>query len=86
VIALIVDRGGKGVDFEGGVAAAAFVTGGALPPHLYGHASTSPMHVADLHFTICLLAGLTEAACRDDDIPGVPPIGANSCFTFKTFI
>jgi hypothetical protein len=44
------------------------------------------MHVADLHFTICLLAGLTEAACRDDDIPGVPPIGANSCFTFKTFL
>jgi hypothetical protein len=30
--------------------------------------------VADLHFTICLMAGLTEDDCRDDDIEGVPPI------------
>ena len=67
-------RGGKGVDFEGGVAGAAFVTGGALPSHLWGLASDSPMHVADLHFTICRLAGLTDAACRDDAIPGVPPV------------
>lgn len=32
------------------------------------------MHVADLHFTICMMAGLTEVECRDDDIPGVPPV------------
>ena len=69
-----MQRGGKGTDYEGGVATAAFVTGGALPSHLYGQASDSPMHVADLHFTICLLAGLSDAACRDDDIPGVPPV------------
>lgn len=64
----------EGTDFEGGVATAAFVTGGALPSHLYGQVSNSPMHVADLHFTICLLAGLSDTACRDDDIVGVPPI------------
>lgn len=27
-----------------------------------------------LHFTICRLAGLPDAACRDDAIPGVPPV------------
>jgi hypothetical protein len=32
------------------------------------------MHLVDLHFTICLLAGVGEAGCRDDDIPGIPPI------------
>ena len=67
-------RGGKGTDFEGGVATAAFVTGGALPSHLYGQASDSPIHLVDLHFTICLLAGLTDAACRDDATPGIPPV------------
>ena len=63
-----------GTDFEGGVATAAFVTGGALPSALYGQASSSPIHVVDLHFTICLLAGLSNVACRDDDTEGVPPI------------
>ena len=48
--------------------------GGALPPHLYGQASDSPIHLVDLHFTICLLAGVSETACRDDNVPGVPPI------------
>ena len=67
-------RGGKGTDFEGGVSTAAFVTGGALPSHLYGEVSNSPMHVADLHFTICLLAGVSDHACRDDAVAGVPPI------------
>lgn len=65
-------RGGKGTDFEGGVATAAFVSGGALPAHLYGHVSNSPVHLADLHFTICLLTGINEAGCRDDDTEGVP--------------
>lgn len=63
-------RGGKGTDFEGGVATAAFVTGGALPSHLYGQASNSPIHLVDLHFTICLLAGVNENDCRDDHTPG----------------
>ena len=68
-------RGGKGTDFEGGVSTAAFVSGGALPSHLYGHVSNSPIHLVDLHFTICLLAGVSEAGCRDDAmIDGVPPI------------
>jgi arylsulfatase A-like enzyme len=67
-------RGGKGTDFEGGVSTAAFVTGGALSAHLFGQVSTSPMHVADLHYTICLMAGVPEVDCRDDDVPGVPPI------------
>ena len=56
------------------MATAAFVTGGALPRDLYGQVSNSPMHLVDLHFTICLLAGVSEADCRDDHTPGVPPI------------
>ena len=67
-------RGGKGTDFEGGVRVAAFVTGGALPSALRGSASWSPLHVSDLHVTICRLAGLTDAQCRDDDTAGVPPV------------
>ena len=78
-------RGGKGTDFEGGVATAAFITGGALPPHLFGQASDSPIHLVDLHFTICLLAGLDDAACRDDAIPGVPPVdGVDLRAAFQT--
>lgn len=64
----------EGTDFEGGVATAAFVSGGGLPSHLRGQVSNSPLHLVDLHFTICLLAGVSEADCRDDDTPGIPPI------------
>ena len=63
-----------GTDFEGGVAAAAFVTGGALPSSLFGKASSSPIHLVDLHFSICLMAGLSDEECRDDDTPGIPPV------------
>jgi hypothetical protein len=32
------------------------------------------LHLVDLHFTICLLAGVPEADCRDDDAADLPPI------------
>ena len=50
-------RGGKSSDFEGGVRVSAFVSGGALPASLRGAKRTGLMHVADLHATLCGLAG-----------------------------
>ncbi len=40
-------RGGKVSDFEGGVRATAFVTGGLLPANLRGKNSTALIHVTD---------------------------------------
>ena len=50
------------------------MTGGALPSSLFGKASSSPIHLVDLHFSICLMAGLSDKECRDDDTPGIPPV------------
>eukprot|EP01059_Diplonema_ambulator_P001946 TRINITY_DN1159_c0_g1_i1.p1 TRINITY_DN1159_c0_g1~~TRINITY_DN1159_c0_g1_i1.p1 ORF type:complete len:498 (+),score=132.38 TRINITY_DN1159_c0_g1_i1:36-1529(+) len=66
-------RGGKGTDFEGGVRAAGFVTGGLLDASLRGTTITSAMHLVDLHLTFCKMAGLTDEQCSDN-VPGLPPI------------
>ena len=67
-------RGGKGNDFEGGVRAAAFATGGLLHESLKGKSLTTPMHVADFWPSFCLMAGGSEEDCMHDRIPGLPDV------------
>jgi len=51
-------RGTKAEPWEGGVRAAAFVSGGFLPERVRGTNLTAFMHIADWYPTICNLAGV----------------------------
>jgi arylsulfatase B len=57
-------RGGKSLDFEGGVRVVSFVAGGRLrlPP---GSAVHAPIHICDWYRTFGVLAGLEPAAIDD---------------------
>ena len=57
-------------DFEGGVRVSAFVSGGALSASLRGTKRAGLMHVADLHATLCRLAGAPLGGQEH----GVPPV------------
>lgn len=61
-------RGGKLSDFEGGVRVNAFISGGALPSSLRGTKRDGTIAIADLHATICTLAGVP--------IPDTAPLAA----------
>eukprot|EP01063_Lacrimia_lanifica_P001939 TRINITY_DN11001_c0_g2_i2.p1 TRINITY_DN11001_c0_g2~~TRINITY_DN11001_c0_g2_i2.p1 ORF type:complete len:493 (+),score=163.32 TRINITY_DN11001_c0_g2_i2:27-1505(+) len=73
-------RGGKTTDYEGGVRVAAFAAGGLVPPRLRGVAIDAPMHVADVHTTFCLMAGLPWAEIEDTvaGLPGVDGVDVRS--------
>ena len=62
-------RGTKHSNWEGGLRAAAFVSGGRIPPHLRGTSSDVVGHIADWYATICGLAGVDAS----DDSP-TPPL------------
>ena len=70
-------RGGKYSDWEGGVRAVAFVSGGYLPPERRGVVLDEPVHIADWYATLPALAGILEL---DDDVQGgrFPPIDAKN--------
>jgi len=61
-------RGTKHSNWEGGLRAAAFVSGGRIPPHLRGTSSDVVGHIADWYATICGLAGVDAS----DDSPTAP--------------
>jgi hypothetical protein len=61
-------RGTKHSNWEGGMRAAAFVSGGLIPPQLQGTRSNVVGHIADFYSTICVLAGVDFA----DDSPIKP--------------
>jgi hypothetical protein len=52
-------RGEKNTNWEGGVRAAAFVSGGFVPSHVRGTTAQMVMHIADWYPTFCHLAGLS---------------------------
>lgn len=56
-------RGTKHSNWEGGMRAAAFVSGGLIPEALRGTRSAVVSHIADWYSTICVLAGVDY---RDD--------------------
>ncbi len=68
-------RGGKYSDWEGGVRAVAFVSGGYLPTDRRGVVMEEAVHIADWYATLPALAGFTDL---DDDAQGghFPPIDA----------
>ena len=51
-------RGGKYSDFEGGVRAVAFASGGYIPPERRGKKVTQPIHICDWYATLPALAGI----------------------------
>lgn len=67
-------RGSKHSNWEGGMRAAAFVSGGLIPPARRGTHSAVVSHIADWYSTICTLAGVDYT----DDSPIAPlPVDAS---------
>lgn len=65
--------GGKETDFEGGIRAVTFVTGGFLPEHRRGQIETGYMHTADWYTTFCSLVGVNHKDESAADA-GLPPV------------
>lgn len=67
-------RGGKFTDFQGGVRATAFLSGGWLPAQLRGRRFDGYVHIADWYVTFGRLAGLSALARSDSPAnSSVPP-------------
>ena len=66
-------RGSKVSDFEGGVRAVAFLSGGYLPISVRGGRHTGYIHVADWYGTLAKLVGVDPS----DNVPGLPPVDSN---------
>jgi arylsulfatase A-like enzyme len=76
-------RGGKYSDWEGGVRATAFVSGGYLPPDRRGKVLHDPIHICDWYATLPALAGVdvreeeTKASSSSSsDKSRIPPVDA----------
>ena len=65
-------RGSKHSNWEGGVRAAAFVSGGLIPNAMRGTESHVVMHIADWYSTFCFLAGVSHS-----DDPPVKPLAVD---------
>jgi hypothetical protein len=69
-------RGFKGSWWEGGCRAAAFASGGYLPPAVRGSRFDGIMHIADWAHTLCIAGGGSEQFCASDPTAaeaGLPP-------------
>ena len=62
-------RGEKRTNFEGGIRAAAFVSGGLVPAKLRGTHSSVRLHIVDWFPTFCQLAGVDPG-----NVPPEPPL------------
>lgn len=74
-------RGGKYSDWEGGVRATAFVSGGALPPSRRGKVVQHPLHICDWYATLPALAGvnvLDDDEHSEEKESPVPPVDATN--------
>ena len=68
-------RGGKVSDFEGGVRAVSFISGGYLPASVRGSRHTGIISVADWYATFCRLAGVDPTdAPANRTVPGIDSI------------
>lgn len=61
---MVLVRGSKWTQFDGGVRVPAFVSGGYLPPHARGTKSTHFTHLADWYPTFCHLANVSATDHR----------------------
>lgn len=75
-------RGGKFSNFEGGIRANAFVTGGFLPVHRRGVKEEGFMTTADWYATYAALAGVEETELVDHKAAqaGLPPLDSLNCW------
>ncbi len=66
-------RGGKHSDWQGGVRANAFVSGGYLPEKMRGQKTEGYMHIADWYSTFCALAGVdpTDKSAAEAKLPPI---------------
>lgn len=67
-------RGGKYSEFEGGVRATAFISGGFIPSPLRGTTSEVVMHIADWYATLASLASLPYPTDHTAAASGLPPL------------
>ena len=78
-------RGGKYSEFEGGIRATAFVSGGFLPSAAYGQVIEEPVHIADWYGTYCALGGVDPydpiAAAA-----GLPPVDSVNVWPLVSFV
>ena len=71
-------RGGKYSDWEGGVRAAAFCSGGFVPESRRGVVLDEPMHIVDWYATLPALAGTTSTDAE------LPPVDALNVWPLLT--
>ena len=76
-------RGGKYSQFEGGIRAAAFVSGGVLPPQVLGTSKGGIIHIADWYGTLCSLAGI-DAFDDRAAAAGLPPVDSLNVWPYLT--
>ncbi|CAB9512028.1 Arylsulfatase I [Seminavis robusta] len=72
-------RGGKYSDWEGGVRATAFISGGYLPMHRRGKILEKPIHICDWYATLPALVGVDVREHNQQDVntdKRVPPVDA----------
>jgi arylsulfatase A-like enzyme len=68
-------RGAKNTPLEGGIRAAAFLSGGFIPENLRGTVQNGMIHIADWYATLAKLAGVDpEDIEAVDSFPPRPPI------------
>jgi arylsulfatase I/J len=79
----ILPRGGKASDFEGGVRASAFVSGGILTAGQRGTKLDGTIAIADLHATICAIAGV-PIADTGRYAQGLPAVDGVSMLAYLT--
>lgn len=69
-------RGGKYSDWEGGVRATAFVSGGFLPHNRRGKILQEPIHICDWYATLPGLAGVDVRQRESKNNSKIPPLDA----------
>ena len=66
-------KGGKHTDWQGGIRANGFVSGGYLPEKMRGQKIDGYIHIADWYATFCYLAGVDPTDERAAEVK-LPPI------------
>jgi len=77
-------RGGKYSDFEGGIRASAFISGGFLPSSVIGQVIEEPVHIADWYGTYCAL-GDVDPYDPIAAAAGLPPVDSVNLWPLVSF-
>jgi len=77
-------RGGKYSEFEGGIRASAFVSGGFLPSAAIGQVIEEPVHIGDWYGTYCALGGV-DPFDPIASAAGLPPVDSVNVWPLVSF-